>query len=70
MVVMDVLTRRVIGFGIEPAHIDGVSICRMFNRATAGQSLPKHLNTDHDPLFRFYRWLCTPHLFDPSAVTT
>ncbi|MCK7499519.1 MAG: integrase core domain-containing protein [Comamonadaceae bacterium] len=29
----------------------------MFNHAIAGQPLPKHLSTDHDPLFRFHRWL-------------
>ncbi len=29
----------------------------MFNHAVAGQPLPKHLSTDHDPLFRFHRWL-------------
>src|SRR5712692_7373549 len=57
MVVMDVFTRRLIGFGIEPAHIDGVAVCRMFNRAIADQSLPKRISTDHDPLFRFHRWL-------------
>ena len=48
---MDVFTRRIIGFGVEPAYIDGVSVCRMFNHAVAGQPLPKHLSTDHDPLF-------------------
>jgi putative transposase len=29
----------------------------MFNHAIARQSLPKHLSTDHDALFRFHRWL-------------
>ena len=29
----------------------------MFNDAIAGQSLPKRVSTDHDPLFRFHRWL-------------
>jgi putative transposase len=52
MAVMDVFTRRIIGFGVERAGIDGVAVCRMFNRAIAGQPLPKHLSTDHDPLFR------------------
>ncbi len=33
MVVMDVFSRRIIGFGVEPAHIDGISVCRMFNEA-------------------------------------
>ena len=44
-------------FGVESADIDGVSACRMLNRATAGQSLPMHVSTDHDLLFRFHRWL-------------
>jgi transposase InsO family protein len=57
LLVMDVFTRRLIGFGVERASIDGVSVCRMFNRAIAGQQLPKHLSSDHDPLFRFHRWL-------------
>ena len=57
LVVMDVFTRRIIGFGVERAYIDGVSVCRMFNHAVAGQPLPKRLSTDHDPLFRFHRWL-------------
>jgi|SRR5450759_637852 hypothetical protein len=55
MLVMAVYTRRIIGFGVEPASIDGVSVCRMFNHATAGQPRPKHLSTNHDPLFRFHR---------------
>jgi hypothetical protein len=33
LVVIDVFTRRIIGFGIERGSIDGVSVCRMFNHA-------------------------------------
>src|SRR6202011_4140388 len=40
MLVMDVFTLRIVGFGIAPACIDGVSVCRMFNCATAGR--PKY----------------------------
>ena len=29
MVVMDVFTRRLVGFGVEPAPVDGISVCRM-----------------------------------------
>jgi putative transposase len=54
---MDVFTRRIVGFGVESADIYGVSACRMFNRAIAGQLLPKRVSTDNDPLFRFHRWL-------------
>ncbi len=57
MLVMDVWTRRLVGFDVERGNIDGVSVCRMFNRAIAGQALPKRVSTDHDPLFRFHRWL-------------
>src|SRR6202521_2374894 len=57
LLVMDVCTRRLVGFGVERGNIDGVSVCRMFNRAVADQHLPQHVSTDHDPLFRFHRWL-------------
>jgi putative transposase len=56
MVVMDVFTRRIIGFGVKPADIDGLSVCRMFNHVTSGQHLSKYLSSDHDPLFQFQRW--------------
>src|SRR5260370_41228402 len=35
MLVMDVFSRRIVGFDVESADIDGVSACRMFNRAIA-----------------------------------
>ena len=57
LLVMDVFTRRLVGFGIERANIDGIAVCRMFDKAIASQLLPKHVSTDHDPLFRFHRWL-------------
>src|SRR5712692_60987 len=68
LVVMDVFTRRLIGFGIEPAHIDGVAVCRMFNRAIADQSLPKRISTDHDPLFRFHRWLANLRVLQIAEI--
>jgi putative transposase len=68
MIVMDVFTRRIIGFGVEPAYIDGVSVCRMFNHAIAGQPPPKHLSTDHDPLFRFHRWLANLRVLQIEEV--
>ena len=57
LLVIDVYTRRLVGFGVERANVDGISVCRMFNHAIAGQRLPKRVSTDHDPLFRFHRWL-------------
>ena len=37
LLVMDLFTRRIVGFGVEPAQIDGVGVCRMFNHARSGQ---------------------------------
>ena len=68
MVVMDVFTRRIIGLGVEPAPIHGVSVCRMFNHAIARQSLPKHVSTDHDPLFRFHRWLANLRVLEIGEI--
>ena len=60
MVVMDVFTRRIVGFGIEPAHIDGVSVCRMFNDAFNAVArnkdvdfFPKEIEAEHAKLCDF-----------------
>jgi putative transposase len=45
-----------------------MSVCRMFNCATAGQSKPKYLSTDHDPLFRFYRWLANLRVLEVDEM--
>ncbi len=68
MVVMDVFSRRLIGFGVTHAPMDGVSVCRMFNHAVAGQPLPKYVSTDHDPLFRFHRWLANLRVLDIEEI--
>src|SRR5258708_569183 len=68
MVVMDVFTRRLVGFGVAPAPIDGLSVCRIFNHAAAAEPLPKYLSTDHDPLFRFHRWLANLRGLDIEAI--
>ena len=68
MLVMDVFSRRIVGFGVESACIDGVSVCSMLNRASAGQSLPQHASTDHDPLFRFHRWLANLRVLEIEEI--
>jgi putative transposase len=70
MVVMDVFTRRIVGFGVAAAHLDGPQACRMFNRAIAKQSLPKYLSSDHDPLFRFHRWLANLRVLEVDEIKT
>ena len=56
LVLMDQFTRRIIGFGVHRGIVDGVTLCRMFQRAIRGQRLPKYLSLDHDPLYRFHQW--------------
>jgi hypothetical protein len=51
-----VFARRILGFGVEPADIDGICFCRMFNRAIAGHPPPQHFSSGNDPLFRYHRW--------------
>jgi integrase-like protein len=68
MVVMDVFTRRIIGLGVERADPCGASICRMFNLIIAGKSLPRHLSSDHDPLFRFHRWLAHLRILEVEEI--
>src|SRR5271169_6322532 len=68
MVVMDVFTRRIIGFGVAAANLDGPVVCRMFNRAIARQRPPRCLSSDHDPLFRFHRWLANLRVLEVNEI--
>jgi putative transposase len=68
MVVMDVFTRRVIGFGVAAANLDGALVCRMFNRAISGQTTPKYLSSDSDPLFCFHRWLANLRILEIQQI--
>jgi len=55
LAVMDQFTRRIVGFAVHRGVVDGVALCRMFNRAIRPQTLPKYLSSDHDPLYRFHQ---------------
>jgi len=40
----------------------------MFNQIIAGQSLPRHLSSYHDPLFRFHRWLANLRVIEVEEI--
>ena len=40
----------------------------MFNHAVSGEPLPKHVSTDHDPLFRFHRWLANLRVLEIEEI--
>src|ERR1017187_4319051 len=70
LVVMDQFTRRIIGFGVQAAAVDGPALCRMFNQAISEQGPPTRLSTDHDPLFRFPRWQANLRILGVETVQT
>ena len=60
LVVMDPeFTRRLVGVGVHRGPVNGADLCRMFNAAMHGRGAPRHLSTDHDPLFEAHRWTAT-----------
>jgi putative transposase len=70
LVVMDHWTRGIVGFGVHRGVVDGVALCRMFNHATCGQSLPTYLSADHDPLYRFHQWQANLRILDIREIKT
>jgi len=71
LVVMDQFTRRIIGFGVHAGSVDGVALCRMFNRAIPWQcAMPKRLSSDHDPLFRFAQWQANLRILEIDEIKT
>jgi putative transposase len=70
LVVMDQFTRRVIGFGVHSGIVDGAALCRMFQRAIRGHSLPKYLSSDHDPLYRFHQGQANLRVLDVTEIKT
>jgi putative transposase len=60
----------VIGFGVRAGTVDGVAICRMFNRAIRGPRwMPKYLSSDNDPLYRFHQWQANLRVLDVTEIT-
>jgi putative transposase len=71
LVVMDQFTRRIIGFGVHAGTVDGVALCRMFNRAIRGRRwMPKYLSSDNDPLYRFHQWQANLRILEVTEIKT
>jgi putative transposase len=68
LVVMDQCTRCIVGFGVNRGAVDGVGLCRMFNRATRGHTPPKYLSSDHDRLFQFHQWQANLRILDVEEI--
>ena len=70
LVVMDQFTRRLVGFGVHCGAVTGVDVCRMFNAAVHGQGVPRHLSTDHDPVFEAHRWAANLRILEIDEIKT
>jgi transposase InsO family protein len=69
LIVMDQYTRRIIGFGVHAGSVDGVALCRMFNRAIRGQRwMSKYLSSDNDPLYRFHQWQANLRVLELTEI--
>ena len=67
---MDQCTRRIVGFGVHRGAVDGVGLCRMFNRATRCHTPPTYLSSDHDPMYRFHQWPANLWILDVKEIKT
>jgi transposase InsO family protein len=70
LVVMDQFTRRLVGVGVHRGPVDGADLCRMFNAAIHGRGAPRHLSTDHDPLFEAHRWTANLRILEVDEIKT
>ena len=70
LVVMDQFTRRLVGVSVHRGPVNGPDLCGMFNTAIHGRGTPRHLSTDHDPLFEAHRWTANLRILEIDEITT
>jgi transposase InsO family protein len=70
LVVMDQFTRRLVGFGVHCGAVTGAEVCRMFNAVVYRQGVPRHLSTDHDPVFEAHRWTANLRILEIDEIKT
>jgi putative transposase len=70
LAVMDQFTRRLVGIGVHCGAVTGADLCCMFNAAIHGKGAPRHLSTDHDPLFEAHRWTANLRILEIIEIKT
>ena len=71
LVVMDQFTRRLVGVGVHRGPVSGADVCGIFNAAAIyGRGTPRHLSTDHDPLFEAHRWTANLRILEIDEIKT
>ena len=66
--VVDIYTRRIIGFAVHAGSVDGPTVCAMFSKAISGHPAPRVLSTDNDPLFRYHGWHANLRILDIEEI--
>ena len=70
LVIMDQFTRRLVGVGVHRGAANGADLCRMFKAAIHDWGTPRHLSTDHDPLFEAHRWTANLRILEVDEIKT
>ncbi len=70
MLVIDIYSRRIIGFCIHTGSPDGAAVCYMFNKIIARKTLPNYLSSDKDPLFKSPRWQANLRILGIKEIKT
>ncbi len=68
LVIMDQFTRRIVGFGVHPGVVDGVSLCCLFNKAISAKGIPQRLSSDNDRLFQYHQWQANLRILDVEEI--
>ncbi len=70
LLVMDLYTRRIVGFSVNRGDVDGATLCCMFNKITSKETYPGIISSDNDPLFLFHRWQANLRIMEIEEVKT
>jgi putative transposase len=70
LVVMDQFTRQLVGFGVHRGAVTDADVCRLFSAVSRGERAPRHLSTDHDPLFDAHRWKASLRILEIDEIKT
>ena len=70
LVVMDQFTRRLVGVGVHRGPVNGADLCACSTPPCMGGVPPRHLSTDHDPLFEAHRWTANLRILEIDEIKT
>jgi len=70
MLVMDLWSRRIVGFAVHRGAVCGVDLCCMFNSIISDTKLPKRMSSDNDPIFRYHRWQANLRILEIEEIKT